>query len=124
MATEAEQIAAANRELYAKARRQAVAIQGRRQPRDPQTAYSPGRPPVVRRTLCICGDFGPCLCAEGSIGRAKPAPKLYELERAIGFYLRHPPASLTPHQYARPSGVCTACETHFLDATGPCEGQP
>jgi len=77
-------------DLYAAARRKAQAAQGRR-PADPQTPRSPGRPVTLRRTLCICGDFGPCRCAPATLAQAIPGPERYEYERAVAFYLRHPP---------------------------------
>lgn len=81
-------------ELYAAARRKALAAQARRPPADPQTALSAARPMPARRTLCTCGDFGPCRCAPATLAQATPGPERYEYERAVAFYRRHPPGEV------------------------------
>lgn len=35
-----------------------------------------------------------------------------------------PDPPLRPHQFARPSGVCTVCLVHFLDVASLCAGRP
>lgn len=77
---------------YDEARRAALAAQERKPARDPQTPLSrapaPGRP---RRTVCLCGDDGPCTCAEGSLAGAWPPPAVYEAEeRQRGHRSRRP----------------------------------
>ncbi len=67
---------------YDAARRQALAARSRKPAKDPQTPLS--RPPVAgqpTRTLCICGDDGPCTCAPApSLAAANPPPEVYEAE--------------------------------------------